>query len=219
LSSYTYQELVSLPIDKRMEYKVVVSPEIKENQVRSTVEKIIADITSKDNDIDEISLFLYSDKELANEMYDVARATWAPNGKLGNVTPEIAKTNNRNNYKLEIQIAENLEQYLQKRAQSEEKFSLTEAERRQIFKEIVAAEDRAWAEAERKYPVSGRATWGLSQSELGSRIDKSTVLAQQLGDQYEDELAKKYGLTREQLKEVIYESIEERWPMPKFESK
>lgn len=219
LSDYTYNELVSLPMDKKMGYRVVVSSEIKENQVRKTVEKIISDITLKDNDIDEISLLLYSDKELANGMYDVARATWAPNGKLGNVTPEIAKTNNRTNYKLEIQIAENLEQYLQKRAQSEEKFGLTEAERRKIFKAIVAAEDKSWAEADKKYPVSGRTVWDLSKSELRSRMDRNTDLAQKLGDQYENELAKKYDLTREQLKEITVEGFEENWPMPKFEIK
>lgn len=219
LSSYTHQELASLPIDKKMGYRVVVSSEIKENQVRPTVEKMIADITSKDNDIDEISLLLYSDKELANGMYDVARATWAPNGKLGNVTPEIAKTNNRNNYKLEIQIAENLEQYLQKRAQSEEKFGLTEVERRQIFKAIVAAEDKAQAEADRKYPVSGRSTWGLSKSELRSQIDKNIDLMRHLEKQYKKELSKKYGLTQEQLKKISLEGVVERWPMSKFESK
>ena len=221
LSSYTYQELANLPIDKKMGYRVVVSSEIKENQVRKTIEKIIADITSKDNDIDELMLWLYSDKELANgmHMYDVARATWAPNGELGNVTPEIAKTNNRTNYKLEIQIAENLEQYLKQRAKSEDKFSLTEAERRKIFKEIAAAEDKAWAEADKKYPVSGRTVWDLSKSKLRSRMDRNTDLAQKLGDQYENELAKKYGLTREQLKQISIEGISERWPMPKFESK
>lgn len=219
LSSYTYQELVKLPIDKKMGYRVVVSPTIKAHQVRPMVERIIADLTSQDDDIDEISLLLYSDKELANGMYDVARATWAPHGELGNVTPEIAKTNDRTNYKLEIQIAENLEQYLQKRARSENKFDLSEAERRQIFKEIVAAEDRAQANADRKYPISGRTVWDLSKSELRSRMDKNIELMQRLQDQYKKALAKKYGLTQEQLKETSLEGVVERWPMPKFEIK
>lgn len=219
LSSYTYQELVKLPIDKRMEYRVVVSPTIKENQVRPTIEKIIADITSKDNDIDEISLFLYSDKELANGMYDVARATWAPGGRLGNITPEIARSNDRTDYKITIQIARNLEQYLQQRAKSEQKFGFTEAKRRRIFKEIVAVEDKAQAEADRKYPISGRTVWGLSKSELRSQIDKNIDLMRHLEKQYKKELSKKYGLTQEQLKKISLEGVVERWPMPKFESK
>lgn len=216
LSSYTHQELVSLPIDKRMEYKVVVSPDIKENQVKPTIDKIITDITSKDNDIDEISLFLYSDKELANEMYDVARATWAPGGRLGNITPEIARSNDRTDYKITIQIVRNLEQYLQQRAKSEQKFGFTEAERRRIFKEIVAVEDKAQAEADRKYPISGRTVWGLSKSELRSQIDKNIDLMRHLEKQYKKELSKKYGLIQEQLKKISLEGVVEMWPMPKL---
>lgn len=288
LSSYTYQELVKLPIDKKMGYRVVVSPTIKENQVRPTVEKIIADITSKDNDIDEISLLLYSDKELANEMYDVARATWAPNGKLGNVTPEIAKTNNRNNYKLEIQIAENLEQYLKQRAKSEQKLGFTEDRRRKIFKEILAAEDKAWTEARKRYPLvptdhlSVGQTISLSrrtplmpeldptdpmaaylrirkldprttikvlkvstkhsnpwyfvearspsryslgtgwinsialrrqgQVDFKQQVEKQHKLKNRLIDKHNNELAKKYGLTREQLEQICLEGMMERWP-------
>lgn len=213
LSSYTHQELVKLPIDKRMEYRVVVSPTIKENQVRPIIEQIVTDITSKDNDIDEISLFLYSDKELVKDgWYDVARATWAPGGELGSVTPEIARSNNRHDYKTTIQVADNLEQYLKQRAKSEDNFGLTETQRRKIYKEVMAAEDKSWAEANKKYPVSGRSTWDLSQSELRSRMDRGTKLAQKLGDQYEDELAKKYSLTQEQLTQIIIEGNSERWP-------
>jgi hypothetical protein len=50
-------------------------------------------------------------------------------------------------------------------------------------------------------------------------MDRNTDLAQKLGDQYENELAKKYDLTREQLKEITFEGFEENWPMPKFEIK
>jgi len=213
LSSYTYQELESLPTDKKMGYRVVVSPEIKENQVKPTIDKIITDITSKDNDIDEISLLLYSDKELANGMYDVARATWAPGGELGNVTPEIAQSNIRSDYKTTIQVADNLEQYLKQRAKPEDRFGLTEVKRRKIFKEIVSTEDKAQAEADKKYPISGQSTWGLSKSELRSQIDKNINLMRDLEKQYKKELSKKYSLTQEQLKQISIEGISERWPL------
>lgn len=219
LSDYTYQELANLPVDKKMLYRVVVSSRIKENQVRPIVEKIIADITTKDSDIDEITLFLYSDKELVDGMYDVATATWAPYGSLGNVTPEIARSNNRTSYKISIRMKEKLEEYLQKRSKSEEKFGLTEVKRRRIYKEIVDAEDRAQAEADRQYPISGRTTWDLSRSELRSRIDKNIELMRHLEEEYKNDLMKKYSLTREQLKEITFEGFEENWPMPKFEIK
>ena len=52
LSSYTTQEITNLPTDKKMAYRIVVSPEIKENQMKPTIEKIISDIISKYNDIE-----------------------------------------------------------------------------------------------------------------------------------------------------------------------
>ena len=81
LSDYTPQELASLPTDKKMLYRVVVSPRITQNQVKPLVEQIIRDITAGDRDVDEITLFLYSDREVVNGAYDVARATWAPWGR------------------------------------------------------------------------------------------------------------------------------------------
>ncbi len=219
LSDYTHQELASLPIDKKMLYRVVVSSKIKDNQVRPIIEKIIVDLTTKDGDIDEITLFLYSDKVLVNGPYDIGTATWAPYGALGNVTPEIAQNNNRNGYKTSIQVKEKIEEYLQKRSESEEIFGLTEDKRRQIFKEIVAAEDRAQAEADRQYPISGQTTWNLSQSELRSRMDKNTELMRRLEEKYKNDLTKKYVLTREQLKEITFEAFEKNWPMPSMPTK
>lgn len=206
LSSYTTQEITNLPTDKKMAYRIVVSPEIKENQVKPTIEKIISDITSKDSDIDEISLLLYSDKELANGMYDVAMATWAPNGKLGNITPEIARSNNRNNYKITIQIKENLEEYLQKRGESEDKFGFTEEERRQIFKEIVAAEDRATNEADAKYPLDKA---GITMDD----IKKNGGLSNELMEKYKEQVRKKHGITEDQETEIVVEAFQESWPM------
>lgn len=208
LSSYTTQEITNLPTDKKMAYRVVVLPEIKENQVKPTIEKIISDITSKDSDIDEISLLLYSDKELANSMYDVAMATWAPNGKLGNITPEIARNNNRNNYKITIQIKENLEEYLQKRGESEDKFGFSEEQRRGIFKEIVAAEDKARIEADKIYPVD-ISDPNYKQENIMKNIDKN----RELMDKYKAEVRNKYGITEDIETKIVVEAFAESWPM------
>jgi hypothetical protein len=206
LSSYTTQKISNLPTDKKMAYRIVVSPEIKENQVKPTVEKIISNITSKDNDIDEISLFLYSDKELVNGMYDIATATWAPEGELGNITAEIAKNNNRSNYKITIKVKENLEEYLRKRGESEDKFGLSEEERRQFFKEIVVAENRAMNEAEAKYPLSRP---GITMDD----IKKNADLNDELTEKYEAQVRLKYGITEDIENKIVVEAFVEGWPM------
>ncbi len=97
---------ISYPGNKRTNYRIVVSPEIKEHQVAPTAKKIIADIIAKDNDIDDICLWLYSDRKLVyRSAYDVAIALWTPD-------------------KITINVKENLEEYLQQRGKSEVKFDL-----------------------------------------------------------------------------------------------
>ena len=107
-------------------------------------------------------------------------------GALGNVTPEIALENNRDSYQTTIHVRDNLEEYLEKRSESEEAFGLTEAKRREIFKEIVTAEDRAQAEADRQYPISGSAVVNLTRSQLKTQMSRNIEIERQLGEQYKD---------------------------------
>lgn len=206
LADFTAQELAVLPVDKRMNYRVVVSPTIKENQVRPTIDKIISDITSRDNDIDEIYLFLYSDKALVSRAYDVAMATWVPDGEVGNVTPEIAQNNNRSSYKITIQIRPNLEEYLQNRSQSQDDLGFSEEERRQIFRETVAAQDRAQAEADQLYPTDISKP-DYKQENILKNVDKD----RDLSDQYEADVRAKYGITKDVELQIIVEGTQENW--------
>ena len=62
--------------NNRMMYKIVVEPTITREQIKPTARKIIKVITSKDKDLDEITLFLYSDKSVIGEPYDIASVDW-----------------------------------------------------------------------------------------------------------------------------------------------
>ncbi len=202
LSEYTSKEIENLPTAKRMSYRILVSPEIKENQVRPTVEKIVSDISSRNNEIDSIHLLLYSDRELIEGSYDVAMAIWAPGGEVKNITPEIARSNNRTGYEISLTIRQNLEGYLKSRAESEDKFELSETERRQIFKEIVAAEDRAMDEADKLFPI-----------EVPGNLDKNIDKMRELEELYKSQIIEKYGITEEALSEIGVEGAMKRWPM------
>ena len=142
---------------------------------------------------------------MSNGTYDVGRAIWAPNGEPGNVTSEIAKKNNRSGYETSYDIKENLEEYLSQREKSEDKFGFTEEERKQIFKEIVAAEDRAMNEADIKYPIKAGATL--------NDIEKNIDLNNELTEKYKTQVRTKYGITEDIESEIIVESFEELWPM------
>ena len=196
LSEHEISEIRSLPTNKKMSYRIVVSPTIKENQVKPTINKIIYDLTFQDKDIDEIILFLYSDKDIVKTDYDVARAIWASGGELGNVTSKIAKDNNRDSYQIKIDIKKNLEEYFKQRNIKEDKFGLTEQERKLFYKEFVTTQSMARKEADRIYPT-----------DIYKNIDKTNEFV----DKYQTQLRAKYNLTKEQESKIISEALEKHW--------
>lgn len=101
---------INNPINKRFTYRVLVKSKIKRNQIDLLLNKLLIDITTKDKDIDEITIWLYSDIKFVDGIYDIGTATWQPSD--GNVTTKIATTNNRDSYKLKITIPDNVEQII-----------------------------------------------------------------------------------------------------------
>lgn len=78
-----------------------------------------------------------------------------------------------------------------------------ESGRKEIFKEIIAAEDKATAEAERRFPAD---------------IEKQIDFEGELIKKYKAELAEKHGLTFDQLKSIGVEGITNNWSMPSRDS-
>jgi hypothetical protein len=219
LSQYTTSELGKLPTNKKMLYKIILAEDIKDNQVKPTIEKIIGKLTSDDSDIDEIILWFYSSKDALNNPYDIGTAIWAPNGKLGNINSSIAKSNNRDGYEIEYKIKENLEEYLAQKSKSEVKFGFTEDERKQIFKEIVSAEDKA-NEYERK--EQDKVLDGIlekygklddnSREKLKKEYDKISEKSKKIMNEEKSKVFKKYNITEEQEREISTEALTENWP-------
>lgn len=218
LSEYQTSELKNLPTNKKILYRIVFSQDLKENQVKPTIEKIINELTSDDSDIDEIILWLYSDKDMSRP-YDIGSAIWAPFGKLGNIDAKIAKNNNRENYKIEYQIKQNLDEYLTQKSKSEVKFGFTEDERKQIFKEIVNTQDRAdeyQSSAEDKVIDGILEKYGKlddkSRNQLKIEYNKISEKAEKLLEEYRSKVLKKYKITELQAKEISREALAENWP-------
>ena len=166
--------------NNRMMYKIVVNPTITREQVKPTAGKIIKAITSKDKDIDEITLFFYSDRSVIDEAYDIASVDWG--------YPE-------NEGRIKFNINENFEQYIKQRSKSETLFELTEQTRREIFKELVSAEDRAFAETDRLIGPSGKKR-------------------RELQEKYKQKVREKYNITKEISKKIEMEGQKENWPFP-----
>lgn len=105
LSEYTTKELDELPNSKRLTLSITVPFDISKESLSNTLKSIVSEQTNKDNDIDEIVIFAYDDKDdIGRAQYTFGKLLWAPNGKTGNITPKIAKNNVRNNYEFDIII-------------------------------------------------------------------------------------------------------------------
>jgi tetratricopeptide (TPR) repeat protein len=83
----------------------------------------------------------------------------------------------------------------------EYKFGFTEAERKEIWDDMIRAEDRADVEALQAYPdMTPLMDWRYLFDELSYK--------------YKFELAQRLGLSMEQLKEIGFEATEKGWPFP-----
>ena len=204
LSDFSTQEIAQLPTNKKWSYSVTINNDVKQVQVQPTMDQIIKDLTVKDPDLDEIILFVYSDKEAKkNQVYDIGKATWAPYGKLGNMTPIIAQKNDRSQYQITYDIKANIEEYLKKRNSNENKFGLTENQRRELFKKVSQAEMKASEEAEAKHPITN---WeDMNQLRINSEY------RDQLETSYKQALFQEYGITKEQFSEILTEAFAENW--------
>jgi hypothetical protein len=105
LSDNTLEQIQQAPINKRFLYRVVVAPGLTQQQVKATINQLIVDETAKDRDLDEIGILMYDDKKDADDIYTVAKADWAPQGKWGNTTPQIASSNDRSSYQVTYDFA------------------------------------------------------------------------------------------------------------------
>jgi len=85
-------------------------------------------------------------------------------------------------------------------------FNLTEGKRKEIFSEVVQAEDRANREAEAKFPLGG--------SNARQQLERQSDYIHKTAKQYKQDIAKKHGLTEKQLTAISVEGLEKHWPMP-----
>lgn len=221
-SEYTAAEISALPINRKLEYRIVIGDAVTGQDVEPLMRRIVSDIVSKDKDIDELILTFYSEKNITDMPYDIGSVVWAPYGKLGNVTPEIARTNNRTDYALKwIFLHPDLGSYLEQRRKSKVRHGLTEVERRKIFKELVKAQDKANFEAERKYPTmvilaANGIDYCVSPETVKQNFRKNDTYAKEIKKRYEQEMLNKYDLSGEQIEDLMNEGLNENWPFPSY---
>lgn len=199
LASYTTAELEALPTNKRLTVHAAITNGITQEQVRPTLDAILDRYRTGDADLDEITVFLYSEPARVGQGYDIGTALWAPGGARGNVTPEIARGNDRSSYRTTYDESADVEAYLAARADTSDKFDLTVAERRAYYREVSAVEPRAFREADTRIdPVVD--------------VMENIRLSNELTEAYTTEIRTRYGLTEEQHREIMTEGFRNGWP-------
>ncbi len=200
LPKYTIldEEISDIPLKTQVSLKVLVSGTISDGSLRALLQNLYSTYSTKTgfkyhNSPTNIYIYLFTSKERADsDMQWIGMLAKSPMYDV----PDI-RINER-------QIA-------QLGKKPEVKFGLTEDKRKQIWKEMVKAEDRAWAEADKRYPPKVEHSKAVFMEQLGKHSD----LNDKLTDKYYDEIARKYGLTREQLNDIAVEGGTKDWPLPK----
>ena len=91
------------------------------------------------------------------------------------------------------------------------KFGLTEAKRRDVYQEILRAEDHAQVEADRRYPPPDPSA---SSDRWQRRAEAREQFRKQADEEDKQAIAKRYGLTTEQLQAIRAEGFQQDWPRP-----
>lgn len=187
-------------------YDVVAGEDISSANVKDTIDAVISQISSSDRDIDEIILNVYSQKEQVGRPFDIGYAFWGVDGKLGDVTLEMAKANDRTGYAISYKLTDNLDEFLAQKRKQEFKHGLTEQERRQINLGVASARARGLKEAEEKYPAFDK-----QNKPIQDNVDKANALTKELQTRYQQEFLDSKGVTEEIWRDILIESLTEKW--------
>lgn len=97
--------------------------------------------------------------------------------------------------------------------------SLSKENKMQVYKKVVAAEDKARSEAEKQCPTNTTedplySKWlEMSDKEQREYLQKCSDLQTQLSEQYRNEVLVQYGLSNDEWSAISNEAITEQWPL------
>ena len=195
----------------RMKYSVIVPSDISEDELKSTLAKIIKEKAEKNKDIDEIVVYAWDSKESFEGMaLPLGYAEWCPYGKWDGVTSEIAEKNIRDNYKIVFHINKESLEAIQKRKESEIKFGLDEETRRKIAYELEECEIKGNFEANKYYLPGCEKCPEFIEANSKKLVDK----IQELTESCKAKVRDKYHISPDIETAIIKESLEENWPGP-----
>ena len=141
------------------------------------------DKSTSNPEIDEIDVAAWYDEASVEKSTCLAYVWWSPNGDWGSAHGDIAESNDRQSYLITFEINIDIKP-------EEVKYGLTEQERKQVFYDLVALQDKI----------------SFDDPDYDEKIDQAN-----------ETVASQYGLTVEQVKDIGFEGSFNGWPMPDLE--
>ena len=211
-SDYSLEELEKLPTNIRIRYLIVVPSDITLEELKSQLAQVILEKSNANPDIDEIYVGAWeSEESFKGGNPNLGYAEWSPYGEWSVMTPEIARNNNRDSYKIVYHIDEKVLEALKKRT-TETLFGLSEETRKEIFRESVRCEDWADMEAMQYYYPGCENCAKFIEADFVKYAERSNELI----DNCKKNVMKKYNITEEIMLKISVEGLEERWIMPEM---
>lgn len=142
LSMYSASEIVKLPMNIRMTYRVIVPSDITKEELEATFKQIVKDQTKTNPDIDEITIYAYDRMDDINGVYTFGMCEWCPNGEWSGVTSKIAQTNDRSNYEFVFDIRDKVGNLDTINVPSDKEFEIYNAYEKALWSDPDLDEDR-----------------------------------------------------------------------------
>jgi hypothetical protein len=222
LQSYEFSVVNTEPQRKGGEYillvaNAIISPpldswekEKTENTLHALLSRLRQEAERNGQAIDGVSAYLYQSKaHITGGNGPIGMVEWWPKGH--SFSPE-----NDENIRDKTTFVESVKILLLPTNASKPLDKLSEAVRREIFTAIVAAEDRANREAEKKYPVDSIniPDEKLRDYDWKSAIEKNLRESESLVKKYKMDIARKHKITESELEQIGLEGLERQWPFP-----
>ena len=181
------EEIYDVPAKTQVEINIIVTGKITEAGLRALLNQIYSSTKQRRG-------FKYHDSPTAIYIFAYTSKERAESG-TGQWIAMLQKAHAAAGPTIQI----NERQIAQISVKPEKRFGLSEETRMEIWKQIVLIESRSLDEAEVKYPYN---------------IEKRGEYWERLQNRYEDDLAKKYGISRKHLQQISLEAIRKDWPVP-----
>jgi len=207
-----YKILTTTNMDRsnfeRDRHRVWLWTGLSNQNIDETAYYIIKSLIKSDPTLDEIILWFHSEEGWIDGAYDLWSAIWAYWGELWSVLDSNVNTDSRRWYKIKFVVKDNISEYMSTKFNSEDVWWLWTEDRRQIFIELVAIEDKAILDADKKYDF-----YNISNESEFKRISKMNweYYDKQVSDN-KVILCKSWDITQEQLNDISREWVKKARP-------